>query len=558
MDLITEKQLKRNIIHWYPEQKDKKILQIGIVDEEIIEELCTKFQKAIIVVNNEEQKQKIQKENNIENLEVIIDFAELGNKKIDYISLIGTMENYEINNETKAYKKLQKILDIVSNYINEESKIILVADNKYGMKFWTTLQAQKNILCNQTFALSKTMIEKILKERGFEYFKYYYVLPDYKVPNAIFTDRYLPNMESIHRNFLYGEEDYVSFNQTDAYIEILKEDPEKFKFFANSFFIEIGKKQFEDNNIKFVSYTNIRKKEYMIQTIIYENTVEKTNMPKEAKTHIESIKNNIEIMKQRNIKTVDKYENGKIVSKFIENGKSYEKVLLDLLIAEKFDEFFECINKYKIGLLTKLEEVEYSNIKEENIFTKYNIDCKDEIQSLKFVKYGLWDLIFQNAFYIDNELYFYDQEWFAYNIPVEFIIYRAIAYFPSAHAFIKTEELYRRLGLENYLDIFQKLDNILQQNIRDENIWKMHNSTKTGQTLINMYNNKEKELEKEVEKYIQVTNEEKSKQEKLIEENKELNRIINDLLKERETICNSKSWKITKPMRWISEKLNKN
>ena len=114
MDLITEKQLKRNIIHWYPEQKDKKILQIGIVDEEIIEELCTKFQKAIIVVNNEEQKQKIQKENNIENLEVIIDFAELGNKKIDYISLIGTMENYEINNETKAYKKLQKILEVGS------------------------------------------------------------------------------------------------------------------------------------------------------------------------------------------------------------------------------------------------------------------------------------------------------------------------------------------------------------------------------------------------------------------------------------------------------------
>ena len=323
MDLITEKQLKRNIIHWYPEQKDKKILQIGIVDEEIIEELCTKFQKAIIVVNNEEQKQKIQKENNIENLEVIIDFAELGNKKIDYISLIGTMENYEINNETKAYKKLQKILDIVSNYINEESKIILVADNKYGMKFWTTLQAQKNILCNQTFALSKTMIEKILKEKGFEYFKYYYVLPDYKVPNAIFTDKYLPNMESIHRNFLYGEEDYVSFNQTDAYIEILKEDPEKFKFFANSFFIEIGKKQFEDNNIKFVSYTNLRKSKYNIQTIIYKDIVEKTNITKEAKSHIDSIKNNIEIKESSNIKKVDNYEKGKIKNKLIENGKSY-------------------------------------------------------------------------------------------------------------------------------------------------------------------------------------------------------------------------------------------
>ena len=550
MDLITEKQLKRNIIHWYPEQKDKKILQIGIVDEEIIEELCTKFQKAIIVVNNEEQKQKIQKENNIENLEVIIDFAELGNKKIDYISLIGTMENYEINNETKAYKKLQKILDIVSNYINEESKIILVADNKYGMKFWTTLQAQKNILCNQTFALSKTMIEKILKERGFEYFKYYYVLPDYKVPNAIFTDRYLPNMESIHRNFLYGEEDFVNFNETDAYIEILKEDPEKFKFFANSFFIEIGKKQFEDNNIKFVSYTNLRKSKYNIQTIIYKDIVEKTNITKEAKSHIDSIKNNIEIMEKRNIKTVDKYENGKIISKFIENGKSYEKVLLDLLISEKFDEFFECINKYKISLLNKLEEVKYSNIKENNIFTKYNIEYKNEMQSLKFVKYGLWDLIFQNAFYINNELYFYDQEWFDYNIPVEFIIYRAIAYFPSAHAFIKTDELYKRLGLEKYLELFQKLDIILQKNIRDEKMWEKHNSTKTGQTLINLYNNKVQELED----YRKNTDKEK---EEIISENKKLEKRINDLLKEREIICNSRSWKITKPMRWISEKLNK-
>ena len=550
MDLITEKQLKRNIIHWYPEQKNKEILQIGIVDKDIIEELCTKFQKVIIVVKNEKQKQKILEENNFENLEVIINFSELGNKKIDYISLIGTMENYEINNETKAYKKLQKILDIASNYINDESKIILVVDNKYGMKFWTTLQAQKNILCNQTFALSKTMIEKILKERGFEYFKYYYVLPDYKVPNAIFTDRYLPNMESIHRNFLNGEEDFVNFNETDAYIEILKEDTEKFKFFANSFFVEIGKKQFDDNNIKFVSYTNLRKSKYNIQTIIYKDIVEKTNITKEAKSHIDSIKNNIEIMEKRNIKTVDKYENGKIISKFIENGKSYEKVLLDLLISEKFDEFFECINKYKISLLNKLEEVKYSNIKENNIFTKYNIEYKNEMQSLKFVKYGLWDLIFQNAFYINNELYFYDQEWFDYNIPVEFIIYRAIAYFPSAHAFIKTDELYKRLGLEKYLELFQKLDIILQKNIRDEKMWEKHNSTKTGQTLINLYNNKVHELED----YRKNTDKEK---EEIIAENKKLEKRINDLLKEREIICNSRSWKITKPMRWISEKLNK-
>lgn len=558
MDLIKENKLKRNILHWYPEHKDKEILQIGYIEEEIVEELCVKFQKAIIIVNNEEQKQKIISYKNFQNLEVITDFDQLNNNKFDYISLIGTMENYEISSQIKAYKKLQKLLDIVENYIKQDGKILLVIDNKYGMKFWTTLQAQKNILCNQTFALSKTMIEKILEEKGFDYFKYYYILPDYKVPNVIFTDNYLPNMESIHRNFLYGEEDFVNFNEVDAYIEILKEDPKKFPFFANSFFIEIGKKEIEENNIKFVSFTNLRKKQYKIQTIIYKDIVEKTNLIEESKTHIENMKKNIDIMQNQNIKTVDKFENGKIISKFIEKGINYDKILLELLVEEKFDEFFEKINKYKQNLLTKLQPTDYSTIENNNIFTKYNLEYKDELKSLNFVKYGLWDLIFQNAFYIDNELYFYDQEWFDENIPIEFIIYRAIAYFPSAHAYIKTEELYKRLGLEKYLEIFQELDIRIQRNIRDEEMWKIHNRTQTGQTLINLYNNLYNSKEKEAEEYKRKVEEKVAEIAELTEENKELERKINDLLKEREIICNSTSWRITKPMRWISKKIKKN
>src|SRR5699024_10975592 len=125
---------------------------------------------------------------------------------------------------------------------------------------------------------------------------------------------------------------------------------------------------------------------------------------------------------------VDKYENGKIISKFIENGKSYDKFLIELLEKEKNKEFFEHINNFKQDLLTKLEKVEYSTIKENNIFTKNNLEYNYEQQPLTFIKYGLWDLIFQNVFYIDNELYFYDQEWFDENVPIEFIIYRAIAY----------------------------------------------------------------------------------------------------------------------------------
>ena len=81
-------------------------------------------------------------------------------------------------------------------------------------------------------------------------------------------------------------------------------------------------------------YTNIRREKYKIQTIIYEDRVEKTYANDMAKEHIQTIHKNIDIMNQKNIKTLDKYENGKIISKYIKDFNSYDKILTELL--EKF------------------------------------------------------------------------------------------------------------------------------------------------------------------------------------------------------------------------------
>ena len=44
---------------------------------------------------------------------------------------------------------------------------------------------------------------------------------------------------------------------------------------------------------------------------------------------------------------------------------------------------------------------------------------------MQFVKNGYIDLSFENVFYAD-EYIFYDQEWYLENLPLEFILYRAI------------------------------------------------------------------------------------------------------------------------------------
>lgn len=559
MDIVSDKKLRKNIIQWYPIDKEKEILQIGYIEPDIIFELCNKAKNVTIFVSSEEEKNKINMYSENLKIEVIQDFENESNYKYkyDYVTLIGTLESLENVIEKKAYRRLEKLLKIAKQSCKDDGKIILVVDNKYGMKAWTTLKADRNIICNQTYAISKKLINKLLEEQDLNESKYYYILPDYRGANAIFTDSYMPDLESINRNFMYGDEKFENFNQTEAYIELLKEDSQSFAFFANSFFVEIGKNKLEENEIKFVSYTNIRKEKYKIQTIIYNDRVEKKCANEESKKHIINIGKNIEIMNNKQIKTLDKYEDGKIISKYIENSPSYDKVLVKLLQNMQNDEFFNSIQRYKMDLLSKLEEIEIEKIKNNTIFDKYKIDCSEEImKKMHFIKYGLWDLIFHNAFYIDKELYFYDQEWIEYNVPIEFIIYRAIAYFPIAHSFIKTEELYKRLELEEYLEIFRKLDAKLQEEIRDEEIWNQHLSTQTGQTLLNLYQNLTDELNNYKLAYNQEINNAKQNE---IEEKQhiieDLKKKVEELNSEKEKIYNSNSWKITKPIRWLGRNL---
>ena len=554
MDIISDRKLEKNILQWYPMEKNLDTLQIVYIDAELVRQLCDKTRNVTILVQNEEEKQKILQNSKRDNLKVKVvqDFENYSDNEYDYVTLIGTLKTFENKIEVKAYRRLEFFLKLAKKMCKENGKIILVLDNKYGMKSWTTLKANKNIICNQTYALSQKLINRLLEEQNFTEYKYYYVLPDYKATNAIFTDEYLPNLESINRNFLYGEEEFENFNQTEAYIELLKEEKQSFKFFANSYFVEIGKSKLEPNGIRFVSYTNIRREKYKIQTIIYEDRVEKTYANDMAKEHIQTIHKNIDIMNQKNIKTLDKYENGKIISKYIKDFNSYDKILTELLENKKEAEFFETITNYKNTLLEKLEEVDYNSIKENNVFTKYGVNVEKEmIQKLHFVKYGLWDLIFHNAFYINEEIYFYDQEWFNYNVPIEFIIYRAIAYFPIAHSYIRTNELYERLGLTEFLKIFEDLDSKLQLEIRDDGIWKLHTSTRTGQTLFDLYKN----LVVEFMEYKKVYN--LNTIGEISEENKRLRQEIERLNQEKERIYASTSWKVTKPVRWLGKNLKR-
>ena len=536
IDSIKE-DLNKNIIKWYPFHKNAEILTIG---------------------------------STLEDIDI--------NKKFDYIILLGALENSDhlFNGDNPE----QNLMSYVKKHLKSNGKLLIITDNDLGIEN----------LCNdieenkKRQLLNRQNIEKLLFDNQFNYQKFYYVLPNYKYANVICTDEFLPNQETMERNIVLSDEDTISLkDQRNIFMKLIDQDKHLFKIFANSYFVECSTQKFDDNQIKFVSFSNMRKREFSIQTIIQGNHVFKTAGNEDAINHIEEIKKNIDILKKYKFNILDSYNRVKIISKFQKNQNSFDIYLRDLILNNEKEKAIYLIRKFFDEIKFKLSK----NIVEENIFDSYKISYeKEQIKKLTFVKDGFWDLIFQNAFYINGKFYFYDQEWKKCGIPVEYIFYRSIKYDRNLNKMLDMDCLLESYGItKEILRLFQVLDDKIQVEIRSNKILKWHvNSILTArenlqqktvelnnyQNLLNEKDIKINNLEENIilkekniadlnndikEKTKNIFNLEKSNEQlknniNILEEN---NKILDNNNKVLESyinnIINSTSWKITEPFR---------
>lgn len=498
---------RKNIISWYPFEPNATLLEINADSKQITEELKKKIKNVTIIESSE-----------IENI----------SERFDYITIIG-IENIE---------DIQQILKNVKRLLNQNGKLLIAMNNKYSIKNLSTKSGIDKILNNNNREYTLNQILDMLQQEGFDNTKTYYPLTDYKFTNVIFTDKKILKSE-LSRNIVYNSEDEIKFFEENDLMDKLLEDNIEFKNFTNSYFIEVFNGEYIDNEIRLVTFANMRKDEYKIITIMKNDFIYKYPDNEKSKKHIENVKKNIDIMLNSKLKTIDSYDDEKIISKYVEND-TFDRIILNTVKKESKDKALELIKKFEQTLLDNLEE----GSKENNVFDRYEIEYeKDIINNMKFAKYGLWDLIFQNCFYIDNDFYFYDQEWMEENIPIKFILYRAVKYFTKIRKYISIEELYEYLNIdEKELEIFEKLDDKIQEKSRNDNIWKIQKNGKNIEELriqkltdnhtINLLNNE-----------IQNKNNEIA----------ELKKVYENTQNKIDFIYQSKSWKIAEKLRKIRQ-----
>lgn len=248
--------IRKNILKWYPFKENAEVLEVGAGMGAITNVLCERAAHVTAVdLSKQRTSAIIERCKDKENLELIVgNFNDIKfNKKFDYITLIGVLEYAPLYTNSKD--PFKTFLDHVKTLLKDDGKLLIAIENQMGLKYFSgapedhtgrifdgiTGYENKNGI--RTFG--KKELKEILENSGFKYTKFYYPLPDYKLPTKIFSDDYMPNEETIedYRPYVANDNLGVLFDEKKVYKELIKND--MFQDMANSFFIEASSKEIE-------------------------------------------------------------------------------------------------------------------------------------------------------------------------------------------------------------------------------------------------------------------------------------------------------------------------
>lgn len=537
-EILKRTEIGSNIIQWYPFEKEAEILEIG-TENQIITEYLTTIAKEVTTIAPPMEASKVT------------------DKKFDYILVIGQIEKAMQWFPNSLNPELE-LLTFLSSLLKEDGKILIATDNKFGIQYWNGRKDLEGTLNYENLAKERTKngsklssentLKKLLEEADYEHYKFYYALPNYKMTNLIYASDYPITKEDISRNFQYYQPDeIINFKENEVYEQLWEENKEIFDFFINSFFIEIQKQPFE-NKIKYVTFSNYRKEEYRVMTIIKEKEVIKKATNEKAKQHISHIIETNALFHRENAKIIEKEINGELVGDYIQAER------LDIVLEESDEErFMQYFEKY--ANLLYQNTLLFDDVKEElkgkEIFANYN---ENKMRNMKFMENAYLDLIPKNCFLVGNEFLFFDQEWVEKYLPVEYVIYRAIQNSNLTDA--KKNSIQEKYHLEENIELFEKLEEEFREKVIDKEMLqeifnrKTRNREEIVATMIH-YRNLKSMAEQEVLELKQTKEANQQEIQKAQEELKRKQEEIQKIQTELEGIYASRSWKAIETLRKI-------
>lgn len=243
--------MRESVLDWYDFNPEGTLLEIGAGCGAVTGLFCRKV-KQVTAVDLSKKRSTINAVRNggRGNLKILVgNFEDIViEEKFDYVTLIGVLE-YSSSYISKGRNPHLEMLNRARGFLKPGGKLLIAIENKMGMKYlsgapedhtgrpFDGIEGYSGV--NSVYTFSKPEIEALLAKAGFQNNRFYYPMPDYKLPTVIYSDQYLPSPGAVARGAeSYNSPRYAFFNEGAAYNQIIRDG--QFPYFANSFLIVAG------------------------------------------------------------------------------------------------------------------------------------------------------------------------------------------------------------------------------------------------------------------------------------------------------------------------------
>lgn len=457
--------IRGNIIDWYPMKEEADVLEIGSGCGAISGFLCRKAKKVVgIELSKRRSLINAYRNRDCSNLEIMVgNFKDIVlEEKFDYVTLIGVLEyaSLYMGSDNPYEDMLMRIKD----YLKPGGKIIIAIENKMGLKYlngakedhvgkrFAGMEDYRYITGVRTF--SKPELEAMLENCGIGKYSFYYPVPDYKLPDTIYSDTCMPKAGDVR--FWGTNYDTIRLSlYNDGIISDQVCKDQMFGYFSNSFLAVTGE---SENKVKYAHYTRQRKKEFQTSTILLDEDGKKSirkeylfkqersadilaDMEKYCSALQEQFENILYLPAKNR-------ENGSIEYPYL-TGETIEELLFkDIHHGEKLLEAFEKAFDY----IFSIKEDKVIPFKITDPYREIFGDCALK-EGAPAVAIANMDMNLGNLMLHGGNIYCFDYEWvFDFPIPLNLMKLRCLNVFHSKYnmyyaAKLKKEDILQRLGI---------------------------------------------------------------------------------------------------------------
>ena len=453
--------LRQSLFNWYDFDPEGALLEIGADFGTVTGFFSGKLRSVTAVAFSEEEK-KVTEERVRECENVSVVYGRLPDVLLSVGREQGLLHagyDYIVVKDC-FYDKPAEILRACMMLLKPEGRLLALFTNRYGMKYFcgakdpftgVVFDGVGGYLRSDTKytgrGYSHSEVENILRETGVDNYKFYYPLPDSRMPQVICTDDYRNGKSIAERLVDYDYQDRSVFIPEHRMLSEVIDDG-ALGFMANSFLVEIcADTGIPKNDVIFAVTTTDRGEKYGVVTSVRrDGRVIKRPIYKEGEKYLKRLYKYTEKLKARCVPVIP-----------VELCEDKRGLYIEMEYMDK-----EPLSDALVRIVKEDKKLFFDIFDEIKEYIDMSADVSNNDEGEEVLLNAYIDLAPLNAFYIGGEfgrdIIFYDQEFVAQYCPVLFPIYRTLFYFyqskKEVEQYVPLSEMYERYGIDDEMKAY--------------------------------------------------------------------------------------------------------